>query len=54
MLAKPTNRTCGQFECDMVFVLILFVQMEGSGVHLKLNVQCQGDGRILDVDGQGA
>ena len=54
MLAKPNNRTRGQFECDMVFVLILFVQMEGRGVRLKLNVQCQGDGRILDEDGQEA
>ena len=27
--------------------------MRGGGVHLKLDVQGQGGGRIFDVDGQG-
>ena len=64
--AKPNNRTRGHFECDLawfVFVLISFVRMHGiiwrggrgggGAGRLKLGVQGQGGGRILDVDGQG-
>ena len=47
-----------------VFVLISFIHMHGAivvpwfvgesvGIRLKLDVQGQGSGKILDVDGQG-
>ena len=63
---KSNNRTHRQFECDVPFVLILFVHLHGAVVvpqfvgegrgaeiRLKLDVQAQGGATILDVDGQG-
>ena len=38
----------------LCFLLIDWLSFEeGGGVRLKLDVQCQEGGRILDVDGQG-
>ena len=60
LFAKSNNRKRDQFECDVfgfVFVLILFAHRNGiiwrGGIRLKLDVQGQGGGRILDIDGHG-
>ena len=64
--AKSNNRTPGQFECDMTWFYFCFdfvrsharcafcsiVCWREWGVCLKLDVQGQGGGTILDVDGQ--
>ena len=60
--AKPKNRTRGQFECDLTWFCFCFdfVRLHAR-YHferrrercLKLDVQGQVSGRILDVDGQG-
>ena len=34
------------------FNLLVIIWKEGGGARLKLNVQGQGGGRILDADGQ--
>ena len=39
---------------ELCFLLINWLSFrEGAGVGLKLDVQCQGGGRILDLEGQG-
>ena len=48
--AKSNNRTHGQFECDITW--FCFWRGWGEGVCLKLVVQGQGGGKILDVYGQ--
>ena len=64
--AKSNNRTPDQFECDMTWFYFCFdfvrsharcafcsiVCWREWGVCLKLDVQGQGGGTILDVDGQ--
>ena len=61
--AKSNNRTWVQFECDKNWFcfclftytvqLLLHNLLERVGeVRLKLDVQGQGSGNILDVDGQ--
>ena len=65
--AKSNNRTHGQFECDVTWFCFCFISFdrmygavivpqfvgEGGGNRLKLDVQGQEGGKILDVDGQG-
>ena len=64
--AESNNRTRGQFECDVTWFCSCFdfvlshapwgwcsiVCWRGWGVHLKLDVQSQRCGKILDADGQ--
>ena len=66
--AKSNNRTRGQFECDVTWFCFCFdfvrslprcrccsslLQRVGGCVCLKLDVQAQRGGKILDVDGRG-
>ena len=65
--AKSNNRTRGHFECDVTWFCFYFdfvrsharcdccsiVCWIDRGVRLKLDVQGQGGGKFLDVDGQG-
>ena len=66
--AESNDRTCGQFECDVNWFCFCFdfvfpharcgccsiVCWGGRArVCLKMDVQGQGGGKILDVDGQG-
>ena len=66
--AKSNNRTRGQFECDVAWFCFCFdfvrshawcgscllerVVGDGGLVLLKLDVQGQGGGKVLDIDGQ--
>ena len=59
MWVKLNNRKRGQFECNVTYFCfcIDFVCSHAryhleSGVCLKLDVQGQGNGKILDTDGQ--